>query len=83
MRIAKAIDTPDYEQVLNENWSSIVKQTIDYGIMENAKNILVIPADMDWLDVGTWSSLKSLLPTDEKATPHAATFFCRIYRTRS
>jgi mannose-1-phosphate guanylyltransferase len=66
MRIAKAIDTPDYEQVLTANWSSIVKQTIDYGIMENAKNILVIPADMDWLDVGTWSSLKSLLPTDEK-----------------
>lgn len=66
MRIAEGIGTSDYEQILLPTWSGIVKQTIDYGIMENAQNVLVIPADMDWLDVGTWSSLKSLLPGDEK-----------------
>lgn len=66
LRIAKCIDTPDYQNYLEPIWAGIVKQTIDYGIMENAKNVLVIPADMDWLDVGTWSSLKSLLPADEK-----------------
>lgn len=66
MRIANGIDTPEYEQILIPTWAQIAKQTIDYGIMENAKNVLVIPADMDWLDVGTWSSLKTLLPADEK-----------------
>ena len=47
-------------------WHGIEKQTIDYGVMEHAENVVVIPADMDWLDVGTWTSLKSLLPMDGK-----------------
>jgi len=34
--------------------------------MEHAQRVIVIPADMDWLDVGTWLSMKSLLPMDEK-----------------
>ena len=66
-RIADLIGKPEYEQELLPIWSAIIKQTIDYGVMEHAKNVLVIPADMDWMDVGTWMSLKSLLPSDDKA----------------
>jgi mannose-1-phosphate guanylyltransferase len=66
-RIADLIGKPEYEQELLPIWSAIVKQTIDYGVMEHARNVLVIPADMDWMDVGTWMSLKSLLPSDDKA----------------
>ncbi len=66
MRIAEGIGTPAYEEILHPAWSEIAKQTIDYGIMENARNVLVIPINMDWMDVGTWLSLKSLLPMDEK-----------------
>lgn len=31
--------------------------SIDYGIMEKAKNVYVIPANIDWSDLGTWASL--------------------------
>ena len=34
--------------------------------MENAKRVIVLPADMDWLDVGTWNNLKTVLDSDEK-----------------
>jgi len=66
MRIAETIGTEQYDAVLRELWPGIAKQTIDYGIMENAKRVIVLPADMDWLDVGTWNSLKTVLSSDEK-----------------
>lgn len=38
--------------------------SIDYGIMEKTKDLVVIPASFDWSDVGTWENLKKL--TQEK-----------------
>ena len=31
--------------------------SIDYGVMEKADNVYVLPADFGWSDVGTWDSL--------------------------
>ena len=31
--------------------------SIDYGIMEKADNVKIIPADIGWSDLGTWQSL--------------------------
>ena len=66
MRIADTIGTDRYDTILDELWQGIPKQTIDYGIMENAKRVIVLPADMDWLDVGTWNNLKTVLDSDDK-----------------
>jgi mannose-1-phosphate guanylyltransferase len=66
MRIAETIGTEQYNTVLGELWPGLAKQTIDYGIMENAKRVIVLPADMDWLDVGTWNNLKTVLDSDDK-----------------
>lgn len=47
-------------------WEKIIPQTIDYGIMENAKNVIVIPAsELGWFDVGSWESLFDVLNCDE------------------
>jgi mannose-1-phosphate guanylyltransferase len=41
-------------------------ETIDYGIMEGAERVAVIPAaDLGWSDVGSWDSLFDVLPADE------------------
>jgi len=40
--------------------------SIDYGIMEKAKNSLVIPADFSWEDLGSWESLDKFLLRDKK-----------------
>ncbi len=66
MRIAGTIGSEHYGTALGELWPGIAKQTIDYGIMENAKRVIVLPADMDWLDVGTWNNLKTVLDSDDK-----------------
>jgi mannose-1-phosphate guanylyltransferase len=40
--------------------------SIDYGIMEKAKNVFTIAADIGWSDLGTWGSLYSYSDKDEE-----------------
>lgn len=39
--------------------------SIDFAVMENAKNVFVLPATFDWNDLGTWGSLHEKLDKDE------------------
>ena len=56
--IARSWGTPAQAEVLNSVWPSIKPQTIDYGIMEQADRVVVIPAaDLGWNDVGSWESI--------------------------
>jgi mannose-1-phosphate guanylyltransferase len=45
-------------------WESIENITIDYGVMERAQRIAVIPVDIGWSDVGDWDSLAELAAED-------------------
>ena len=40
--------------------------SIDYAVMEKAERIYVLPAEFGWSDLGSWGSLHSLLPKDER-----------------
>jgi len=40
-------------------------QSIDYGVMEKAEGVVVIPSSFGWSDVGSWSALPELLEGDE------------------
>jgi mannose-1-phosphate guanylyltransferase len=64
--ISLAWNTTKRQDVLDQNWPSIKAETIDYGIMENAQNVAVIPAkDLNWSDVGSWDSLFDVLSPDQ------------------
>ena len=39
--------------------------SIDYGIMEKADNVFVLPSSFGWSDLGTWGSLYELSEKDE------------------
>lgn len=45
-------------------WDSIENITIDYGVMERAQRIVVIPVDIGWSDVGDWDSLAEIVAED-------------------
>ena len=46
-------------------FSKLPSVSIDYGLMEKLSGgILTIPVTMGWNDVGSWATLKSLLPVD-------------------
>jgi mannose-1-phosphate guanylyltransferase len=74
--IAAAIGTSGYPAVLERVWSQIQKQTIDYGVMEHARQVAVVPAEIGWIDVGSWASIYELLPADAQGNrwtgPHLA-----------
>lgn len=42
---------------INENYPKAQNISIDFGIMEKAKNVFVIPIDVGWSDLGTWGAL--------------------------
>lgn len=63
--IDRALGTPDEEATLARIWPRVASQTVDYGVMEKARDVAVIPVDIGWSDVGSWSSLLDILPGDE------------------
>jgi mannose-1-phosphate guanylyltransferase len=40
--------------------------SIDYGILEKAQNVYVIPSDFGWSDLGTWGSVYELKEKDNE-----------------
>jgi mannose-1-phosphate guanylyltransferase len=53
------------EEKLKEIYPGIPSISIDYGIMERSDEVLVIPGDFGWSDVGSWDSLGAIYPKDE------------------
>jgi mannose-1-phosphate guanylyltransferase len=51
-----AYNTPREYDVINQLYAQCTNISIDYGIMEKAKNVYVIPSYFGWCDLGTWES---------------------------
>ncbi len=59
--LAEVGGTPRYESVLAEVWEETDRTTIDYGIAERAQNVAVVPADIGWHDIGSWTRLAAFV----------------------
>jgi mannose-1-phosphate guanylyltransferase len=59
--VAGAWDSPRRSGTLMAAWQQVPRTTIDYGIMEKAARMAVIPVSIGWDDVGNWSTLSELL----------------------
>lgn len=64
-QIGTAIDSPKYQTVLKKQWATIHNNSIDYGVMEKAKNVYVVRANFDWSDVGSWDAVYELQKKDK------------------
>jgi len=63
--ISSAWDTAEKNDVIEKLWFDLKTQTIDYGIMERAERVAVLPAGgLGWSDVGSWDSLFEVLLPD-------------------
>ena len=64
-RIFHALGTDRQERVVQDVWADLVSETIDYGIMEGAEDVAILPAHgLGWSDIGSWDSLLGILPAD-------------------
>ena len=65
-KIASAWNTAERDEVVRSYWQDLKSQTIDYGIMEQAERVAVLPAGgLGWSDVGSWDSLFEVLLPDQ------------------
>jgi mannose-1-phosphate guanylyltransferase len=62
--ISSALNTPEEASAVARIYEKIESISIDNGIMELAENVLVIPMDVDWNDVGSWESVQDIWDKD-------------------
>jgi mannose-1-phosphate guanylyltransferase len=55
----------DSDRVVSKEFKLFPRISIDYGVLEKAKDILVIPAEFRWDDVGTWVALDRVYQLDK------------------
>ena len=64
-KLSEFIGTDKEEKMLQEIYPTIPSISIDYGIMERSNDVVVVPGDFGWNDVGSWDVLGAIYPTDE------------------
>ncbi|MGI9475028.1 MAG: mannose-1-phosphate guanylyltransferase [Rubripirellula sp.] len=63
--IASAMGSDAFESTLEREFTAIKGTSIDYAVMENYKNVVMIEAPFPWDDVGSWQALSRLHDADE------------------
>ena len=52
------------QETINRVYQQIKSISIDYGVMEKAKNVVVLPARFEWNDIGSWDEVYKLSAKD-------------------
>ena len=65
LKIKAVIGSERQEDVIGEIYPSLPSISIDYGVMEKAENVLVIPGNFGWSDLGSWDSLWEVSKKDK------------------
>lgn len=66
VKIGDAMGTEQEKAVIEAVYPTIPKISVDYGIMERAKGVLMLEGDFGWSDVGSWDSLDSVKQKDKQ-----------------
>lgn len=59
------LNTPEEKKTIETIYPQCSSISIDYGIMEKADNVYVIPSNFGWSDLGTWASAYENLDRDD------------------
>ena len=62
--VAGATRDLDFLRLAPEPFARAPKKSIDYAVMERTKRAVVVPADLDWSDIGSWSTVWDILDHD-------------------
>ncbi len=60
-KIGEVVGTPDEAATIKKEYKNVEKISIDYGIMEKTDDMLVIPGNFGWSDIGSWGTLLEVL----------------------
>ncbi len=60
MEIARSLDKKNTEDALAAIYQRLESISIDYGVLEKAARLVVVPADIGWSDLGEWTTIHRL-----------------------
>ena len=63
--IGNSMRTESEQKVIERIYPDLRSISIDYGIMEKAENVFVVPGEFGWSDVGSWDMMGTLHDVDE------------------
>ncbi len=63
-KLSEFIGTDKEQEKLQQIYPTIPSISIDYGVMERSNDVVVVPGDFGWNDVGSWDVLGAIYPTD-------------------
>lgn len=59
------LNTPAEREFIDHIYPSCENESVDYGILEKAKNVYVIPSSFGWSDLGSWGSVHEKSKLDD------------------
>lgn len=65
-------NTPQEQEYINEVYPQTRSISVDFAILEHAKNVYTIPTDIGWSDLGTWNSLYDFSDKDDQSNASAS-----------
>lgn len=65
MRLKDFLGTPGEAEFLELVYSEIPSLSIDHAILERSEDLLVIPGEFGWSDVGSWDSIAAVYKKDK------------------
>lgn len=71
-RIVAAWDGPAREATLQAEYAAVQRISIDYAVLEKARDIAVLEVDYEWSDVGSWSAVAELHTGEADAAANVA-----------
>ncbi len=63
-RIRSVLGTAEEREVAHREFADFKKISIDYGVLEKAGRVAVVPANFAWDDLGTWNALARACVSD-------------------
>jgi mannose-1-phosphate guanylyltransferase len=64
IEIEGALGTKKFKEVVEKAYQKVDSISIDYGVSEKARNLLLVPGDFGWNDIGDWGVVYDLSKKD-------------------
>ncbi|PJE67399.1 mannose-1-phosphate guanylyltransferase [Candidatus Shapirobacteria bacterium CG10_big_fil_rev_8_21_14_0_10_40_9] len=65
-KIRESLETSKEKEVIERVYQEVESISIDYGVSEKSKNILLVPADFPWSDIGDWKVAYDISKKDKE-----------------
>lgn len=74
-RIVLHSQTKGWEHALEVEFPQMTSISIDHGVLEKARDVVVLEAPFEWDDVGSWLALQRLLGVDEQGNTVSGLYY--------